>query len=104
MSIADILDADSETLKGYALVFGGSLASTLASRWRQYGTRNCCPMPRTLTDGRFMLCADILSETRPGGLLQAMWEHSDHEAIAAGVEVMPWADAVALLPADPPIG
>jgi hypothetical protein len=48
-----------------------------------------------------MLCADILSETRPGGLLEQMWTHSDQAAIAAGVTVMPWADAVSLLPSDP---
>jgi hypothetical protein len=30
-----------------------------------------------------------------------MWEAADKEVLAQAVTVMPWADAVALLPADP---
>jgi hypothetical protein len=104
MTILDLATADLDTLRAYALVFDAPLAGVLAERWHAYGTVNCCPVPRTLTDGRYMLAADILSEVRPGGLLEAMWEHSNQAAIAAGVTVMPWADAVALLPVDPPIG
>ena len=104
MTILDLATADIDTLRQYAIVFNSTLAGVLTERWYAYGTPNCQPVPRTLTDGRYMLCADILSETRPGGLLQAMWENSDQAAIAAGVTVMPWADAVALLPPDPPMG
>jgi hypothetical protein len=102
VTILDIVTADIDTLRGFALVFAAPLAEVLEERWMAYGSPNCQPVPRTLTDGRYMLAADILSETRPGGLLEAMWEHSDKAAIAAGVTVMPWADAVALLPPDPP--
>jgi hypothetical protein len=101
MTILDLAAADIDTLRAYALVFDAALAGVLTERWMAYGSNNCCPVPRTLTDGRYMLAADILTETRPGGLLQAMWENSNQAAIAAGVTVMPWADAVALLPADP---
>ena len=104
MTILDLATADIDTLRQNALVFDGAMAAVLTERWMAYGTTNCCPVPRTLVDGRFMLCADILSETRPGGLLEQMWAHSDQAAIAAGVTVMPWADAVALLPPDPPMG
>jgi hypothetical protein len=48
-----------------------------------------------------MLSADVLTEVGPGGLLHAMWEAADKEVLAQAVTVMPWADAVALLPADP---
>jgi hypothetical protein len=58
-------------------------------------------VPRVLTDGRLMLSADVLTEVMPGGLLHAMWEAADQKVLAQAVEVMPWADAVALLPADP---
>ena len=104
MTILDLATADLDTLRAYALVFDATLAGVLTERWMAYGSTNCCPVPRTLTDGRYMLAADILTETRPGGLLEAMWQASNQQAIAAGVTVMPWAEAVALLPADPPMG
>jgi hypothetical protein len=51
-----------------------------------------------------MLCGDILTEIEPGGLLHAMWEAADKAVLGASVEVLPLADAVALLPPDPPVG
>jgi len=100
MTLQQLLAADIDTLRQYALVFESSLAGALAAKWAQYGSTKCVPSPRTLTDGRYMLCADILSEVRLGGLLHAMWAASDVAAIAAGTEVVPWADAVALLPVE----
>jgi hypothetical protein len=87
--------------RGLALVFTPQLAGRLAQLHAQYGSPNCVPMPRVLTDGRLMLCADILTEVMPGGLLHAMWIHADQATLLASVEVIPWADAVALLPPDP---
>lgn len=84
--------------KGYALVFDATLAGRLSQVWRQYGNTNCVPTPSRLTDGRWMLCADILTEIGPGGLLHAMWHNVDQSAVMASVEVIPWADAVAMLP------
>jgi hypothetical protein len=89
--------SDAKTL---ALVFTPTLAGRLAKVHAQYGSSNCVPMPRGLTDGRLMLCADILTEVMPGGLLHAMWIHADQAALLASVEVIPWAEAVALLPPD----
>jgi hypothetical protein len=96
-----ISDADA---KGFALVFTPQLAARLAELHGQHGSTNCVPVPRTLTDGRLMLSADVLTEIGPGGLLHAMWEAADQAVLGASVEVMPWADAVALLPPDPPLG
>jgi hypothetical protein len=48
-----------------------------------------------------MLCADVLTEVMPGGLLHAMWAAADQAVLLLSVEVIPWADAVALLPPDP---
>jgi len=90
--------------KGYALVFTPALAGRLAELHGQHGSRNCVPVPRVLTDGRLMLSADVLTEIGPGGLLHAMWEAADKEVLGQAVEVIPWADAVALLPPDEPIG
>jgi hypothetical protein len=47
-----------------------------------------------------MLSADLLTEVTPGGLLYEMWRHADMAVLLPAVEVMPWADAVAMLPAE----
>ena len=89
--------------RGLALVFTPALAGRLAQLHAEHGSTNCVPMPRVLTDGRLMLCGDILTEVMPGGLLAAMWAAADQQVLGASVTVIPWADAVALLPADPAI-
>jgi hypothetical protein len=87
--------------RGYALVFTPQLAARLAELHGIHGSTNCVPMPRTLADGRLMLSADVLTEIEPGGLLHAMWEAADKAVLAQAVEVLPWVDAVALLPPSP---
>lgn len=87
-----------------ALVFTPQLAGRLAELHALHGSPNCVPVPRVLTDGRLMLSADVLTEIEPGGLLHAMWEAADKQVLGQAVEVIPWADAVALLPPDPPVG
>jgi hypothetical protein len=99
MTLPQLLAADIDTQRQYALVFDVALAGALAAKWSEHGSTNCVPVPVTLTDGRYMLSADVLSEVQPGGLLHAMWVNSDIAAIAAGTEVMPWADAVAMISA-----
>jgi hypothetical protein len=104
MTLADLtLPVSLSEARGLALVFTPQLASRLAQLHAQYGSSNCVPVPRTLTDGRLMLCADVLTEIEPGRLLHAMWEAANKEVLGAAVEVIPWADAVALLPPQPPL-
>jgi hypothetical protein len=104
MTLSDLtLPISYADAKGYALVFTPQLAGRLAELHAEHGSTNCVPMPRTLTDGRLMLCADVLTEIAPGGLLHAMWAAADQQVLGQAVEVMPWADAVALLPADPAV-
>jgi hypothetical protein len=99
MTLSDIpLPITYETAKGYALVFTPQLAARLAELHAIHGSPNLVPMPRTLVDGRLMLSADILTEVMPGGLLHAMWEAADKAILLPAVEVIPWADALALLP------
>lgn len=102
MTLSDITlpisDADAKAL---ALVFTPQLAVRLAELHAEHGSTNCVPVPRVLTDGRLMLCADVLTEVMPGGLLHAMWAAADQAVLLPSVEVIPWADAVALLPPDP---
>ena len=103
MKLADLtLPISYYDASGLALVFTPQLAARLAQLHGQHGSTNCVPVPRTLTDGRLMLSADVLTEIGPGGLLHAMWQAADQAVLGASVEVIPWADAVALLPPDPP--
>ena len=90
-----ITDADA---RGLALVFAPVLAVRLGQLHAAYGSSNCVPVPSLLTDGRLMLCADVLTEIAPGGLLAAMWSRADQAVLGASVEVIAWGEAVALLP------
>jgi hypothetical protein len=104
MNLADLtLPISYADARGLALVFTPQLAARLAELHGQHGSTNCVPVPRVLTDGRLMLCADLLTEIGPGGLLHAMWAAADQAVLGASVEVLPWADAVALLPPDPAV-
>lgn len=87
--------------KAHALTFSPALAQRLAELHAIHGSSRCVPMPRALTDGRLMLCADILTEVMPGGLLADMWAAADKAVLLPSVEVIPWEDALALLPPDP---
>jgi hypothetical protein len=102
MTLGDItLPISYADARQYALVFDVALAQRLAEIHAEHGSNKCRPVPRVMTDGRLMLSADVLTEVMLGGLLHAMWEAADKDVLNAAVEVMPWADAVALLPADP---
>lgn len=105
MTLADItFPVSLEFARGHALVFTPQLAQRLAELHAQHGRPDCIAMPRALTDGRLMLGADILTAIEPGGWLHEMWEAADKSILLPAVEVIPWDDAVALLPPDPPIG
>jgi|LakMenEpi03Aug12_release.lakeMendotaPanAssembly.Ray.scaffolds.fasta_scaffold471356_1 hypothetical protein len=104
MTLGDLtLPISYEEARGYALVFTPTLAGRLAELHAQYGSTKCRPVPRVMTDGRLMLSADVLTEVEPGGLLADMWAAADKAVLNAAVEVLPWADAIALLPPDPPM-
>jgi hypothetical protein len=104
MTLSDLtLPISYADARGLALVFTPQLAGRLAQLHAEHGSPNCVPMPRTLPDGRLMLSADVLTEIEQGGLLHAMWAAADQAVLGASVEVMPWADAVALLPSDPAV-
>ena len=99
MTLADLtLPISYIDAQAWALAFTPQLAARLAELHALHGSTNAVPMPRTLTDGRLMLPADILTEVEPGGLLHAMWEAADKAVLMDAVEVLPWGEAVALLP------
>ena len=84
--------------RGIALVFAPALAARLGQLHAAHGSTNCVPVPSPLTNGRLMLCADVLTEVRSGGLLAAMWSAADQTVLGAAVEVMSWDAAVAMMP------
>jgi hypothetical protein len=80
-----------------ALLFDVALAQRLAQVQAQHGDPRHVPAPRTLTDGRFMLTADILTECVPGGLVYGGFSQLDAGRFDE-IEVVPLAEALALLP------
>lgn len=82
---------------GHALVFAESLSVRLAEVQEEHGDPRHVPAPRMLSDGRYMLTADILTECLPGGLVYGGFSQLD-AARFDEVAVLPIADALALLP------
>jgi hypothetical protein len=83
----------------HALVFGVALAQRLAAVQGQHGDPRHVPAPRMLTDGRYMLTADILTECIPGGLVYGGFSQLDAGRFDE-IEVVPLANALALLPGE----
>lgn len=99
MTLADItLPISYEWGRDHALLFSPALAARLAELHAQYGRPDCMAVPVAMTDGRLMLCADILTATEPGGYLHDMWQHADLGVLLPAVEVVTMAEAIALLP------
>ena len=94
--------SDSEA-RGLALVFAPALAARLGQLHAAHGSSNCVPVPSPLVDGRLMLGADVLTEVKPGGLLAAMWSAADQAVLGASVQVIPWDEAVAMMPPPEPM-
>ena len=99
MTIFDLLPPTPyEVARNYAIVMPVALSNRLKSFQESATYQGCIASPILLSDGRAAICADILTETAPGGLLYAMWEKADHAILGSGVEVVPWSDAVLLMP------
>ena len=101
MTLSDLtLPVSYEWGVAHALVFDVALAQRLAEVQGQHGDPRHVPAPRTLTDGRWMLTADILTECLPGGLVYGGFSQLDVGRFDE-IEVVPLAEALALLPAEP---
>lgn len=87
--------------KSLALVYPYSVAVMLYTDQQAHGDPRHVAAGRELTDGRWMLCGDVLSEVGEGGILHWAFEYITPEMMH-DVQVIPLADAVALLPPDPP--
>lgn len=83
-----------------ALVYPYEVAVVLYGIQEEHGDPRHVPAGRQLTDGRWMLCGDVLSEVGDGGILASAFSHITQELMAS-VEVVPMSEAVALLPSSP---
>ena len=104
MTLADLTlplaYAESRTL---AIVYPYEIAAALYQLQAEYGDPRHVHQGVQLTDGRYCLCGDILSEVGPGGLLEGLFSRITPEMMAA-VDVISWHEAAALMPpveADP---
>jgi hypothetical protein len=99
MTLADIITqpVSYETAKDLALVFSPELAAQLAAIQSEHGNPRHVASPVDLTDGRKMLCADLLTEVGPGGLYSGGFAHLPAELFPS-VEVLPMSEVLPLLP------
>jgi len=102
MTLSDLtLPVTYEWGVAHALLFDAALAQRLGEVQAEHGDPRHVPSPRLLTDGRYMLAADILTECLPGGLVYGGFSQLDAERFDE-IEVVPLADALDLLPVEPP--
>ena len=99
MTLADLIShpVSYETAKELAIVLMPDQAATLGAIQQEYGNPRHVAAPVPLVDGRLMLCADLLTETGPGGLYAQGFAHLPSELFPQ-VAVIPMADAIALIP------
>ena len=104
MTLADItLPVELAWARQHALVFSAALAARLAQVQDEVGDTRYRLTPQVLTDGRYMTGADLLTECTPAGFLYAAFSRLDASRFDE-IEVVPIADAIALLPPEPPLG
>jgi hypothetical protein len=99
MTLADLITqpVSYETAKDLALVFSPELAAQLSAVQSEHGDPRHVASPVDLTDGRRMLCADLLTEIGPGGLYSGGFAHLPAELFPL-VEVLPISQVLPLLP------
>jgi hypothetical protein len=99
MTLAELIQQPTsyETAKDLALVFSPELAAQLAAVQSEHGNPRHVASPVDLTDGRKMLCADLLTEVGLGGLYSGGFAHLPAELFPL-VEVLPMSEVLPLLP------
>jgi hypothetical protein len=99
MTLADLITqpVNYEAAKDLAIILTADQAATLGAIQAHFGNPRHVAAPVPLNDGRLMLCADLLTETGPGGLYAQGFAHLPSELFAQ-VQILPMADAIALIP------
>ena len=98
MTLADLVTqpVSYETAKELAIVLTPDQAVTLSAIQAQYGNPRHVASPVPLTDGRLMLCADLLTEVGNGGLYSQGFSHLPAEMFSQ-VEIIPIHEAINLI-------
>ncbi len=92
MTVSDLFPPTPyETARQYGLVMAARAAEALLALQASHDNKVCAVIPVPLADGRFALCADILTEIAPGGLFYDTWTRFDFEKFASDFEVVEWA-------------
>jgi hypothetical protein len=91
------LPLDYETSKSLALVYPYEVAVALYGVQVEHGDPRHVPVGRQLTDGRWIMCGDVLSEVGQGGILAQAFSFITQEMMAS-VEVVPMSEVAGLLP------
>jgi hypothetical protein len=86
--------------KDLAMVYPYEVAVVWHTIQQEHGDPRHVATATQLTDGRWMLGGHLLSELYPGGIIGWALPHLTPEFMAA-VEIIPLADALALLPESP---
>lgn len=89
----DGLPAD---LRAWGLVMPGPVRDSLIAKQDAAGLHSHRVAPVALSDGRWAVCADVLTEAHEAGLFSRV-DLLDPAAVAL-VEVIPWPEVLALLP------
>jgi hypothetical protein len=79
-----------------ALVYSYDIAVTLYGVQQEHGDPRHVPVGLPLTDGRWMMCGDVLSEVGEGGILAQAFSYMTPE-IMAQVEVVPMSEVAGLV-------
>ncbi len=97
MTLADItLPVTKEWGVTHALVFSQALCQRLVNVQAWYGDPRHVPNPAPLTDGRWFLTADVLTECLPGGLVSGGFSHLEPAGFV-GIEVLPMEEVLPLM-------
>ena len=102
MTHADLIkalfpDGPPADYKAYALLLPIETVLAMQAAQEAVASERHKVQPVATIDGRWLVSADILPELDDDGLFRDALNHFDGTHLA-GVEVVPWADGVALLP------
>ena len=90
-------NGEPENYKNHALILDLAAVDAMEAAQEQVGSKCHKVRPVETIDGRYLISADIIPELAAGGIFEPAMAYFDGSALS-GVEVMSWADGVALLP------
>lgn len=100
MTLADVqFPVALEWSRSHALVFGADIASRLSAVQQEVGDPRYHLQPSLLSDGRYMVGADLLTECVDDGFLRPAFQKLD-QAKFASISVVPMTEVLLLLPSD----